>query len=111
VFIPKYSKKVRFGQIRKELDADCNLDNFEYRAFYNSEAVRIEMHLVSRYMQELRINGHWFNLGAGESLYTGNSYKYTSKEFISLASNSGFKEVRHWMDRDGLFAIYLLQAR
>lgn len=97
-------------RMRKELDMDCNPENFEHRAFYNSEAGRIEMHLVSKHKQELRVNGHCFNLEAGESLHTENSYKYAPEEFISLASNSGFKEVSHWMDSDGLFAIYLFEA-
>jgi dimethylhistidine N-methyltransferase len=97
-------------RMRKELDMDCNPENFKHRAFYNSEAGRIEMHLVSRHAQELRFNGHCFNLEEGESLHTENSYKYTPKEFISMASKSGFREVRHWVDSDGLFAIYLLEA-
>ena len=97
-------------RMRKELDMDCNPEDFEHRAFYNSEAGRIEMHLVSKHKQELRVNGHCFNLEAGESLHTENSYKYAPEEFISLASNSGFKEVSHWMDSDGLFAIYLFEA-
>jgi uncharacterized SAM-dependent methyltransferase len=59
--------------MRKELDMDCNPENFKHRAFYNSEAGRIEMHLVSRHKQELRFNGHHFNLEAGESLHTENS--------------------------------------
>ena len=98
-------------RMRKELDMDCNPDNFRHRAFYNSEAGRIEMHLVSRHKQKLRFNGHCFKLEAGESLHTENSYKYTPKEFISMASKSGFRDVRHWVDSDGLFAIYLLRAR
>ena len=97
-------------RMRKELDMDCNPDNFKHRAFYNSEAGRIEMHLVSRHKQELRFNGHCFKLEAGESLHTENSYKYTPKEFISMASKSGFRDVHHWVDSDGLFAIYLLEA-
>ena len=97
-------------RMRKELDMDCNPDNFKHRAFYNSEAGRIEMHLVSRHTQELRFNGHCFNLEAGESLHTENSYKYIPEEFVSMASKSGFRDVRHWVDNDGLFAIYLLQA-
>jgi dimethylhistidine N-methyltransferase len=97
-------------RMRKELDMDCNPESFEHRAFYNSEAGRIEMHLVSKHKQELRVNGHCFNLEAGESLHTENSYKYAPEEFISLASNSGFKEASHWMDSDGLFAIYLFEA-
>ena len=97
-------------RMRKELSMDCDLDNFKHRAFYNSEAGRIEMHLVSRNKHELRVNDHCFQLEAGESLHTENSYKYTPDELISMASTSGFRDVRHWVDGDGLFAIYLLEA-
>lgn len=97
-------------RMRRELNMECDPEAFEHRAFYNSTAGRIEMHLVSRQQQTLRFNGHRFDLEAGESLHTENSYKYTSEEFISMASNSGFREIRHWVDCDGLFAIYLLQA-
>lgn len=97
-------------RMRHELDVDCNPQDFEHRAFYNAKAGRIEMHLVSKHKRKLRFNGHCFSLEAGESLHTENSYKYTPGEFITMASNSGFKEVRHWLDNDGLFAIYLLEA-
>lgn len=97
-------------RMRQELDTDCNPDKFEHRAFYNLKAGRIEMHLVSKYKQELRVNGHCFKLEAGESLHTENSYKYAPEEFIALASQCGLKEVRYWLDDDDLFAVYLLQA-
>ena len=97
-------------RMRQELGMDCAPENFKHWAFYNSKAGRIEMHLVSKLKQELRINGHCFKFEAGESLHTENSYKYTPEEFISLASNSRFREVQHWVDSNGLFAIYLLEA-
>lgn len=97
-------------RLRRELDADLDPEAFEHRAFYNAEAGRIEMHLVSRETQELRINGHCFCVKEGESLHTENSYKYTPEEFLALAFQSRFKPVRHWVEDDGLFAVYLLQA-
>jgi len=97
-------------RMRRELDADLDPDAFEHCAFYNARAGRIEMHLVSKYQQTLRLNGHCFEFEAGESMHTENSYKYAPEEFIGLASSSGFTEVRHWVDGDGLFAIYLLEA-
>ncbi|MCU7906162.1 MAG: L-histidine N(alpha)-methyltransferase [Candidatus Thiodiazotropha sp. (ex Epidulcina cf. delphinae)] len=95
-------------RLRQELNAELDTDIFEHRAFYNVEAGRIEMHLVSRYRQTLCLNGRSFEFKAGERLHTENSYKYAPREFIDLASGSGFNEVRHWVDDEGLFAIYLL---
>lgn len=97
-------------RMRDELAADCDPTAFQHQAFYNDEAGRIEMHLISRRNQELNINGHSFHMDEGESLHTENSYKYTPKEFLKLSARSGFKPVRHWVDDRELFAIYLLQA-
>ncbi len=97
-------------RMRQELEADLDPGAFDHRAFYNTRAGRIEMHLISRAKQQLRINGNCFHFEEGESLHTENSYKYTSREFLTLASESRFNPVRHWVDEDGLFAIYLLEA-
>lgn len=94
----------------RELKMQIDGKDFEHRAFYNDEAGRIEMHLVSRREQQLRLNGFQFHLQAGESVHTENSYKYTPSEFLALADGSGFKPLRHWVHEDGLFAIYLLQV-
>jgi len=97
-------------RMRRELNAELDPKVFEHKAFYNDEAGRIEMHLVSKRPQKLRVNGHCFDFEAGESIHTENSYKYSPDEFLSLASGSGFAEVRHWVDDNGLFAIYLLST-
>ncbi|MCU7930243.1 MAG: L-histidine N(alpha)-methyltransferase [Candidatus Thiodiazotropha sp. (ex Codakia rugifera)] len=97
-------------RLQRELDADLDPNIFEHKAFYNVKEGRIEMHLISTRQQTLRINGYHFEFEEDESLHTENSYKYAPMEFIDLASESGFKEVRHWVDENGLFAIYLLAA-
>lgn len=96
--------------MRQELNADLDLDSFEHRALYNAEAGRIEMHLVSRAEQQLRMNGRCLRINEGESLHTENFYKCTPDEFLALAAQSRFRPLRHWVDSDGLFAIYLLAA-
>ena len=95
-------------RMRNELGMNLNPEDFEHNAFYNAVEGRIEMHLVSKRDQQIALNGHQFRFRAGETLHTENSYKYTPDEFLSLAANSGFKEVAHWVDKDALFAIYLL---
>ena len=44
-------------------------------------------------------------------MHTENSYKYAPEKFLSIASNNGFSDVRHWIDEDRLLGIYLLEAR
>ncbi|WP_428624896.1 L-histidine N(alpha)-methyltransferase [Sedimenticola sp.] len=95
-------------RIRNETDVECNPENFDHQAFYNPEQGRIEMHLVSRCRQTLRLNGYRFELAEGETVHTENSYKYTPQEFLAQASRAGLREVRHWVAEQDLFALYLL---
>jgi len=97
-------------RMRRELGADLDPRAFSHHAYYNSEAGRIEMHLVSQQAQHVRVNGHSFQFQNGETLHTENSYKYAPQEFLSLAARTGFRPRSHWLDRQGLFAIYLLEV-
>lgn len=97
-------------RMRRELDTDLDPDAFEHRAFYNTDIGRIEMHLISRADQELRIDGHRFAFAEGDSVHTENSYKYAPGEFLAMAADAGFQPVKHWLAEDDLFAIYLLEA-
>jgi dimethylhistidine N-methyltransferase len=98
-------------RMRRELDTDVDPAAFDHRAYYNHEAGRIEMHLVSRQAQRVRVNGQSFQFREGETLHTESSYKYTPGEFLELADRAGFRERCHWLDERGLFAIYLLDVK
>lgn len=97
-------------RMREELGIDCDPGKFDHKAFYNAGAGRVEMHLVSKQRQTLRLNSHSFELDKGETLHTESSYKYSPQEFLQLAASCGFNPVQHWQDDNGLFAIYLLGA-
>ena len=97
-------------RIQKELDAECDPSSFNHHAFYNSEAGRIEMHLVSEHAQEMRVNGHRFSFDPGESVHTECSYKYAPDEFISIAAEAGFSSMKYWLAEDSMFAVYLLKV-
>ncbi|MGB0721461.1 MAG: L-histidine N(alpha)-methyltransferase [Gammaproteobacteria bacterium] len=97
-------------RMRRELDTDIDPECFEHMAFYNADAGRIEMHLVSRAEQSVRVDGRRFELRAGETVHTECSYKYAPEEFLDLAANAGFRPVRHWLGDGNLFAIYLLEV-
>lgn len=97
-------------RIQRELDTDLNPDNFHHRAFYNGNEGRVEMHLISRYEQQVRIEDQLFSFQAGETIHTENSYKYTIDEFSTLASRAGFRTVRVWTDDKRLFGVYYLSV-
>ncbi len=97
-------------RIRNELAADCDPAGFDHHAFYNSNEGRVEMHLVSKQEQEVRINGHRFQFMPGETVHTECSYKYAPEEFLNLAANAGFSPVKYWLADDELFGLYLLSV-
>jgi dimethylhistidine N-methyltransferase len=97
-------------RLRRELGAELDLDGFRHRAVYNALHGRIEMHLVSRCTQEVRILGRRFGFEAGETVHTENSYKYTVEEFWALARRAGLRPVRVWCDTGQLFSVHYLSA-
>ena len=73
-------------RINRELGGDFDLARFQHRAIYDREFKRIEMHLVSRVAQTVRLLGRSFQFAAGESIHTENSYKYSVEQFRALAT-------------------------
>ena len=98
------------ARINRDLGADFDLKGFRHYAFYNPGAGRIEMHLVALRAQVVRLGRHRFRFGAGETIHTENSYKYSVDEFQSMAQQAGFKAQHVWTDRRGLFALHGLNA-
>jgi dimethylhistidine N-methyltransferase len=99
-----------FERLRREFGAELDLNGFRHHAFYSTLHGRIEMHLVSRRVQEVRILGRRFGFEAGESVHTENSYKYTVEEFRALARRAGLWPVRVWCDTGQLFSVHYLSA-
>ncbi|MGB5453572.1 MAG: L-histidine N(alpha)-methyltransferase [Sedimenticolaceae bacterium] len=96
-------------RIRTELDTDLDPGSFEHYAFYNPLQGRIEMHLISRIRQEVRIEDRIFAFEPGEGIHTENSYKYTVAEFAELAVHAQFRQQAVWQDDGALFSVQLLQ--
>lgn len=98
------------ARLRTELAADVDLDGFRHWAFYNPEPGRIEMHLVSRRRQTLRVLDREFEFLPDETIQTENSYKYSVEQFQSLARRAGLRPVRAWLDRAKLFSVHYLRV-
>jgi uncharacterized SAM-dependent methyltransferase len=95
--------------MRHELGAEIDLDAFAHRAFFNPEASRIEMHLVSLKAQTIRVADRGIAFAAGETIHTENSYKYTVESFRALAGEAGWRAEAVWTDPDRLFSIHALR--
>jgi uncharacterized SAM-dependent methyltransferase len=99
-------------RVNRELDADFDPEAFAHLPLWNVAASRIEMHLVSRVAQRVRLAS--LNLEvefvAGESIHTENSYKYRPGQAESMLTESGFAATTTWTDERGWFAVCLGRA-
>lgn len=96
-------------RINRELGGDFDLASFRHCAVFNTQASRIEMHLVSQKDQTVRIAGDGFAFRQGETIHTESSYKYTLDSFRDLAAKAGWRSVTAWTDPDALFSVHMLQ--
>jgi L-histidine N-alpha-methyltransferase len=92
--------------LNHELGADFDPDAFAHRAFYEPVAHRIEMHLVSRRPQQVRIPGIGpVTFAKGETLRTEISCKHDQASVAGLFQPAGLR-IESWRtDPDGLFAL------
>jgi dimethylhistidine N-methyltransferase len=96
--------------INRELGGNFDVSAFSHRAVYNRERHRIEMHLVSRTAQTVRILGRSFGFRPGETIHTENSYKYSIERFTALARSAGWTPQVSWTDAEKLFSVHVLEA-
>ncbi|MBO0699645.1 MAG: L-histidine N(alpha)-methyltransferase [Zavarzinella sp.] len=95
-------------RINRELGGNFDLDQFDHRAVFDDRHSRIEMHLVSRKRQVVKIGGISVWFAAGETICTEHSYKYTRETFRELAMAAGLALAEIWTDDDRLFSVQYL---
>lgn len=95
-------------RMNRELGAEFDLETFRHAALYDPDAGRVEMHLVSKVEQEVRVLGRRFRFAAGESIHTENSHKFTVDGFRRLARAAGWRPGRLWTDPDRRFSVHEL---
>jgi uncharacterized SAM-dependent methyltransferase len=98
-------------RIKRELPSDLRPESFRHEARFNARESRVEMHLVSRVQQTVRVGRARFEFAAGESIHTENSHKYTVDGFRALAELAGFDLDRVFSDRRELYGLYLCRWR
>src|SRR6266704_2952740 len=97
-------------RINRELGGNFDLSGFMHRSIYNKDRHRIEMHLISRKAQSVRLLGHNFSFRPGESIHTESSYKYSLERFTALARGADWKLRESWTDSAGMFSVHALAA-
>jgi L-histidine Nalpha-methyltransferase len=99
-------------RINTELGGTFDLDGFEHRAVWNVDARRVEMHLVSRFPQQVEISGAGLRVSfaAGETIWTESSYKYDARDVVTRGAQAGFRLRRQWIESSDRFALTLFDA-
>jgi dimethylhistidine N-methyltransferase len=96
-------------RLNREAGADFDLNAFKHRAVWNDAESRIEMHLVSRREQSVKVAGRIVDFTNGETIHTENSYKYAPEHFAGIAAESGWHAADLWTDPEQLFSLHLLE--
>jgi L-histidine N-alpha-methyltransferase len=97
------------ARINRDLGGEFDLDRFSHRAFFNPEASRVEMHLVSGAAQDVTISNlqRAFHFEPNETIHTENSYKYTPESIEKHAEAAGFRVSELFTDERNWFALAL----
>lgn len=90
--------------------AEFDIANFKHHAPYVESEGRIEMRLISRIAQRVRVGATEIEFEEGEFIVTEHSHKYDLDQFESLAASAGFRLSRHWSDEDAWFTVCFLEV-
>lgn len=95
--------------LNREVDADFEVNAFEHKAIFNREDSRIEMHLVSKCDQMVKLTAmeETIIFRRGESILTEISRKFTPASLEALLAEAGFRIDRHYEAENGFFSLLL----
>jgi L-histidine N-alpha-methyltransferase len=101
------------ARINRELGGEFAPSTFRHEARWNERWSRIEMHLRSRFAQQVRIADLdcAIEFRGRETIFTESSHKFRPDQITSMAERAGFECRRQWIDREWPFAESLLIAR
>src|SRR5690606_24540538 len=98
------------AHLNRTRGATFDLDAFDHRAVWNAAASRIEMQLVSRTRQIVRVDGALFVLAAGEPIVTEHCYKHTPEALRLLLAVAGWRPLRVFADSQLPYRLWLCEA-
>ena len=97
-------------RLNHEVGARFDLQKFQHKAFFNSRASRVEMHLVSKEAQTVKVAGDFIDFEEGESIWTESSYKYDRARLEELVDTAGFRIRKLWTNSKRQFWVAYLEA-
>ncbi|MEP6859139.1 MAG: L-histidine N(alpha)-methyltransferase [Deltaproteobacteria bacterium] len=78
--------------------ATFDLDQFMHRAVWNAARSRIEMHLVSKRAQTVKVGDATFTFARGEPIVTEHCYKHSPDALAQILRDSGWTVTRTFAD-------------
>ena len=99
-------------RINAELGGNFDVGQFAHQAVWNPQASRMEMFLVARSEQRVRIAAlpMEFTMAAGERIWTERSHKYRPQGVRSMLEAAAFRTVDQWIDTRDAFGLTLAEA-
>lgn len=91
--------------VNRLIGSDFDAAQWQHRAFFTTEASRIEMHLEALTATQVRWPGGGRAFEKGERIHTENSYKYPLPVFTDMLARAGFSQAQAWTDERGWFAV------
>ena len=98
------------AHVNRLIGSDFEANDWQHRAFFNTQESRIEMHLEACAPVVVRWPGGERTFAAGERIHTENSYKYPLDRFYELLAQAGFARTHAWTDARQWFALVHAQA-
>ena len=98
------------ARLNREIGSDFDLDGFRHRACYSTARLRIETDLVSRWAQDVHLDGRTFHFAADEPIRVEYSHKYTDDSFEQLLQQAGLQVVQRWDADAPAYGLRLLRA-
>jgi dimethylhistidine N-methyltransferase len=95
------------ARINRDLGGHFDLAAFRHRAVWNEAAGRVEIYIDSTRGQTVAIDALDMRVafGAGESIHTENSHKYSLEEIDELAAAAGLAVNGRWLDARRRFSL------
>jgi L-histidine Nalpha-methyltransferase len=97
-------------RINRELGGTIPRDALRHVARWNDEYARMEMHLEAVRPITFEVAGRRFSMGAGETIHTENSHKFSRRSANTLLLAGGWTPRARWTDREDLFSLILADA-
>ena len=96
-------------RLNRDLQGNINPDLFAYNAHWQADRSRIEMALVSRCDQTIRLANQTWPFRRGDIWITEHSVKYSPAAAAELAQRAGWRIQQRWHDAADHVSLHLLQ--